>query len=148
MRRNFHCRKLYPTIKDINSCREALQGKDALDTDVLAYPATTVLVAEDGKDQVFMPVQVCYLMETLGYKDVSDVALASAMKQFVSILVWEGRKAGHGELLFLGNNEQTNAFALNNGFELIEYQVYRLRHEATQVLNGNDGGSHESNNKD
>jgi hypothetical protein len=123
-----HIRKLSVGFQDIQQCEDALRGKDGLDPDVLAYPATTILVAEDGQNSAYMPIQTCYVMETLGFKDgTPDLALASAMKQFVSILVWEARKNGIGEILFLGNNEQTNAFALNNSFEEVPYKVFRLK---------------------
>ncbi len=139
-----HVRKLKQSFTDIQNCQAALQGKPGLDADVLAYPATTILVAEDGKDTVFMPVQTAFLFETMGYKEgISDLALASAMKLFTQILVWEGRKAGHGELYFIGTNEETNQFALNNGFEEVKYRVFRLRHEATPMSTDKSEGSHE-----
>ena len=134
-RRNMHIRKLSAGFKDQEKCAKALTGRYATDDTFLNYPSTTVLVAEDGIDSVYMPVQTVYFMETMGYlKGTSNITLAKAMKQFVSILVWESRRAGHGELYFVGNKEETNTFAMNNGFEELPYKVFRLKHEATPVL--------------
>jgi hypothetical protein len=144
-----HIRKLTVGLKDIANCEAALKGKPGLDPEVLGYPATTILVAEDGVDTVYMPVQTCYVLETLGYEDgTKDFALAQAMKQFVSILVWEARKNGIGEVLFLGNNADTNTFALNNGFEELPYKCYRLRSSDPNREPIKGEGSHEDTHSD
>ena len=133
-RRNMHIRKLSAGFKDQEKCAKALTGRYATDDTFLNYPSTTILVAEDGKDSVYMPVQTVYLMETMGIPPgTPDIAIAKAMKQFVSILVWESRKVGQGEILFFGNNQQTIDFACNNNFEEMPFKIYRLRHEATPV---------------
>jgi hypothetical protein len=129
VRKNMHVRKINPhSMIETKAAELALQDKPGLDPLIFTYPATTILVAEDGTDKVFMPVQTCYIMETLGYKEgISNLSLAAAMKQFVSVLVWESGKSGFGELLFLGNNEETNKFAENNDFEELPYKCYRLK---------------------
>lgn len=149
MRHNFHVRRLnLHDMAEVKDCERALAGKPGLDAEVLAYPATVILVAEDGKDKIYLPVQTCFFMETLGYQDANDTALALAMKQFTSILVWEMGEKGTGEMYFLGNNEKTNAFALNNGFEEVPYKVFRLKRQRPQSLAISEGSHNEGNHKD
>lgn len=143
MRRNFHIRKLNRTdILEVADCAATLKDKSGLDPDVFTYPATAILVAEDGKDKVYQPVQTCFVLETLGYHEgISDQSLALAMKQFTSILMWEMSEKGIGETYFLGTNEETNTFALNNGYEEVTYKVFRLRRQRPQSP-ANSEGSH------
>ena len=149
MRRNFHIRRL--NIHDpleVKDCEQAFRDKHGLDPEVLTYPSTAILVAEDGKDKVYLPVQTCFVMETLGYHEaISNLSLALAMKQLTSILVWEMGEKGIGEMYFLGSNEETNSFALQNGFEEVPYKVLRLKRQRPQSSTKGEG-SHESNNAD
>ena len=129
MRRNMHVRKLNPhNMAEVKQCEDALQGKPHLDPEVFTYPATSILVAEDGVSRVFQPIQTCYMIETIGYDpSVPDLSLAFAMKQFTSIAVWEANNAGIGEIYYLGTNEGTNLLALNNGYEEVCCKVFRLK---------------------
>lgn len=125
---SMHVRKLSQGFTDIEKCAASFVGRHATDDKFLHYPATTVLVAEDGKDSVYMPVQTCLVPETIGYQEgISNISLAKAMQQLISVLVWEARRLGIGELIFYGNNQQTIDFACNNGFEEMPWKVYRLK---------------------
>lgn len=90
-------------------------------------PDMKVVVAENGKPLLFTPVQSCYVMGSLGYKDISNLQLASAMRQVVSTLVWESRREGRGDIYFVGGNEMSDKFAENNGFEEVTAPVFRMR---------------------
>lgn len=88
-------------------------------------PDMKVMVAENSKPLLFAPVQSCYVMGSLGYKDISNLQLASAMRQVVSTLVWESRREGRGDIYFVGGNEMSDSFARRNGFE--EVTAFRMR---------------------
>lgn len=91
------------------------------------YPETKIMVAENGRPLLFLPIQSCYVMGSLGYKEVSNLELASAMRQVVSTLVWESRAQGRGDIYFVGGHELSDQFAENNGFERVDKPVFRMR---------------------
>lgn len=106
-----------------------------LDPQVLTYPSTRILVAESDKPVMYLPVQVCYVLESLGpTKEASDLEIASALKQLTAILHYESEKAGQGEMLFLCGHKRTQEFAERHGWEKIDIPLYRWktdRREAT-----------------
>jgi hypothetical protein len=112
--------------KELEDMQEAFAGRNAEIGPV--YPESRIIVAEDGtKPVLFMPVQSCYFMGSLGYKEVNRLQLASAMRQITATLVWESRAAGRGEIFFIGGNEESDNFAAANDYELVKEPVYRLR---------------------
>lgn len=90
-------------------------------------PDMKVMVAENGKPLLFTPVQSCYVMGSLGYKDISNLQLASAMRQTTATLVWESRQQGRGDIYFVGGHEMSDSFARHNGFEEVAAPVFRMR---------------------
>lgn len=150
MRRNFHIRRLNPLdTEEVADCIRSLTGKAGFDPSILSYPNTVILVAEDGKDKVYQPVQTCYFLETLGYHEsISEHSLALAMKQFTSILMWEMAEKGIGEMYFLGSNDDTNAFALQNQFEEVNYKVFRLKRQRPQSSVNSEGSNADSHTDD
>lgn len=93
------------------------------------YPDTNFLVAESDEPLLFQPVQNCFVMGSLGYGAVTSLQLAQAMRQIVQILAWESRKLGRGDIYFVGGHPESDHFATQNGFELVDKPVYRLRLE-------------------
>lgn len=91
------------------------------------YPDTFFLVAENGEPLLFQPIQNCFVMGSLGYGAVTNLQLAQAMRQITQILAWESRKLGRGDIYFVGGHPESDRFAAQNGFELIDKPVYRLR---------------------
>lgn len=91
------------------------------------YPDTKIMVAENGKPLLFMPIQSCYVMGSLGYKGTSNLQLASAMRQITATLVWESRREGRGDIYFVGGHEMSDSFARHNGFEEVASPVFRMR---------------------
>lgn len=116
-------------IQEAQDSFNRLNEKNLLDPAVFSYPATAILRADiDGKKVVFIPVQNCCMLESLGIPQEATVAeVASGLKALVQVIVYEARQKGHGEIYFACKDEQTAAFAEHHGFVKIEVPMYRLR---------------------
>jgi hypothetical protein len=129
--RDIQIRVLKQTIEEADACANALSDKSAInlvDPAVLTYPATTTLVAASDKPKLFMPVQTCYVLESLGAAEgATDREIALSLKNMLAVVGWEARKAGHGEVYFLCSHEPTQQFAERHGFEKLNIPVFRMK---------------------
>lgn len=116
-------------VKHAQDAFNRVSDKNLLDPGVFAYPATAILRADiDGKKVVFIPVQNCCMLESLGIPQEATVAeVASGLKALVQVIVYEARQKGHGEIYFACKDEQTAAFAEHHGFERFDVPMYRLK---------------------
>jgi hypothetical protein len=103
--------------------------KNNIDWAVVNYPSTTLLKATDGDRNILhLPVQTVYLLESLGISpDASPLDVARALYAVMQVVRWESKKNGHGEIYFVGSDEQTNECAEKHGFEKLQLPVYRMR---------------------
>ena len=108
---------------------EKLAQRNNIDPDIFNYPCTVVLKASNGKPVMYMPFQTVFVLESLAINpEATNAENAIALKELLSIVEWEGRKAGHGELYFLCADEQTKAFAEHHGLEKVEgLTLYRRK---------------------
>lgn len=129
--RDIQIRTLRRTVEDEDKCARALDGKrdiNLIDSTVLAYPATVVLVAESDNPKLYMPVQTVFMLDSLGpTPEATDRDIASALKGMVNVLAWEARKAGHGEIYMPCSHERTSQFAERHGFERYNVPMFRMR---------------------
>lgn len=107
----------------------ANSARNDVDPNIFCYPATRVLKASNGKPLVYMPVQNVQMLESLGINPEANAAEVSlALKDLLQVIEWEGRKAGHGEILFLTSDKSTKRFAGNHGLEKVEgFTLFRRR---------------------
>lgn len=114
------------------SWAERKKDRNALDTSVFTYPATSSLCAYDDKKVViYLPVQTCSMLESSCINpETTGPELAEAWKHLLQIVHWDSLQSGKGEIYFLGSDEATNRFAEHYGFEKVEMPVYRLRVKA------------------
>lgn len=99
------------------------------DRRVLEYPTTFTLAAFDSDGTIaFLPVQQPFCMEAVAFRPgISDSQKALAMKELTHLLIATCHAKGAGEIIFLGTNEGTNAFAEHQGFHELPWRVYRVR---------------------
>lgn len=129
--KDIQIRKMLPTIDESDACAKALSENSALnrvDPKVLTYPATTVLVAASDRPKLFMPVQTCYVLESLGATEhATEREIALSLKNMLAIVGWEARRSGHGEIYFQASEPKIANFAKRHGFEEIDIPVLRMR---------------------
>ncbi len=117
--------------QDVARCEQAFVRANALlEDECFSWPGTSVMVAEKhGKPILYQPVFTNYVLGSLGPGELGALAtdLASAQHQIVASVVYESRKAGYGEVLFMGGNARTEAFALRHDFEPTKYPMFRMR---------------------
>lgn len=106
-----------------------IADKNLIDPKVLEYPATETIVAEkEGREIVYLPVQVCYVLESLGIApDASVTEIAGALDKLISASVFAARSSGHGEIYWLCSDESTCKFAERHGAEKVNIPVYRVK---------------------
>ena len=121
-------RQIPSEVEKAQESLNSVRGISFLDPETLTYPVTRILVAENGKPVMFLPVQTCYVLESLGpTKEASDMEIASALKQLTAILHYESSKAGHGEMLFFCGHPATQNFAEKHGWERVDIPIYRWK---------------------
>jgi hypothetical protein len=129
--RDIQIRPLLQTIEDGDACAKALSEKSAInlvDPAVLSYPATTVLVAASDQPKLFMPVQTCYVLESLGATEhATEREIALSLKNLLTVVGWEARQAGHGEVYFACSHAETSKFAERHGFERYNVPMFRMK---------------------
>jgi hypothetical protein len=99
------------------------------DPAVAAYPSSINLCAysQDGII-LFAPVQQPFFMDALAFSPTSGhIDRAVAMKEVVQALVTQAHIKGIGEIYFYCKEPSTQAFAEKNGFEKINFPLYRMR---------------------
>lgn len=107
--------------------------KNNLDPDMLAYPATTVLVADGGDGKypwLMMPVHPAFIMDSLAPNPSASMAqVGLALRKMTEIVKWEGRKAGHGEVWFVASEESVADFAEKHErfVEVKQARVFKLK---------------------
>lgn len=112
-----------------------LSHRNNIDTDIFNYPATEILKASNGKGILYMPFQKTYMLESLAFNPESTNAeKAIALREMFSVIAWEARNKGIGEIYFLCSDEETKTFVKHHGFEAITastderpMQLFRLK---------------------
>jgi len=98
------------------------------DPDVLSYPQTTVLCAEDEQPEMFMPVQLAVVLESLAPRpDATPLKRAAAIRRLVFTVAELAKKIGVGELYFVSKDQDIIDMALRHGFEKAPGTVLRLK---------------------
>lgn len=115
-------------VTKAQSSFESVRPISFLDPKVFEYPTTRVLVAENSHPVMYLPVQTCYVLESLGpTEEATDLEIASSLKQLTAILHYESARNGQGEMLFFCGHEATQAFAQKHGWERVNIPIYRWR---------------------
>lgn len=88
------------------------------DSKIFTYPTLTTLKAvKDDKTLMFMPFQICYVLESLAIcKESSELEVAAALSDLIKVIRWEAHCKGIKELLFICKEHSTIAFATKHGF--------------------------------
>jgi len=115
--------------RDIPKFAEWAGQNPHFDNNVLTYPTTSTLCAYDSDGAMaFMPAQQPLCMEAISFRPgISDNQKALAMKELTHLLIAMCHAKGAGEVIFLGSNEQTNAYAEKQGFKELPWKLYRAR---------------------
>src|SRR5512146_1079369 len=136
--RHIFARPVSPTdepeqkAKDVVQCATwmaRLADKNLVDPQVMAYPATTIICAErDNRQLLYVPVQQCSVMESLGLSpEASELDIAGGLQAVTKAVRWEAYKAGQREIMFLCRDEQTIKFAEHHGFEKVDIPLFRMK---------------------
>ena len=106
----------------------ANSDKNNFDLDSMKYPSTMILCAENGQPKVFMPMQACFFIDSLG----PDPAIGNreqvlALAELLQAAKNLARNMQVGEIYFIGSDPEVNKQAELRGFERIGLPVYRLK---------------------
>lgn len=112
-----------------------LSHRNNIDTRIFEYPATETLKASNGKGLLYMPFQKTYMLESLAFNpEATNTEKALALREMFSVIAWEARNKGIGEVYFLCADRETKAFVEHHGFEAMtacteenQMQLYRLK---------------------
>lgn len=97
--------------------------------EVIRYPATLVYKAErNDRPILYQCFQNVVMVDALGVApDASPLDIAAGLQEVVKAAIWEGRKAGHGQIFMRCSKQETEEFARKHGFEESAYPVYRMK---------------------
>lgn len=122
-------------IPEMGDWMSKLSHRNNIDTEIFSYPATETLKASNGKGILYMPFQKTYMLESLAFNpDSTNADKAMALREMFSIIAWEARNKGIGEIYFLCADEETKRFVKHHGFEAMTacteerpMQLFRLK---------------------
>jgi len=114
---------------DIEKFVEWCGQNPSFDRRVLEYKTTSTFCAYDSDGVLaFMPMQQPLCMEAMSFRPgITDSQKAIAMKELTHLLIATCHAKGAGEVIFLGSNEHTNAYAVRQGFSELPWKLYRVR---------------------
>jgi len=115
--------------RDIPKFVEWSGQNPSFDIRVLEYATTSTLCAYDSDGVIaFMPMQQPLCMEAISFRPgINESQKALAMKELTHLLISTAHAKGAGEVIFLGSNERTNAYAVRQGFKELPWKLYRAR---------------------
>jgi len=94
-----------------------LRNKDnsGLEPDMLSYPATRILYAEDPYDRhpwLFVPVHPIYVMDSIAPNpEATGAQIGMALRKVTEIVKWQSAQAGHGQVYFIPSEQNIYDFA-------------------------------------
>lgn len=99
------------------------------DPQVALYPSSSTWCAYDSEGPVaYQTLQQPLMLESLAPRPGADkFKIASALKELTQNAITFAHSKGVGEIYFLGSDEDTDKFAVQQIFEELPYKVYRLR---------------------
>ena len=113
---------------EVGRWRRANGGTNGYGAEVLRYPCTLVLKVSNGSTMGYLPIQNAMFMESLGLRDtLSPVERAMATMNLAGAALRLAAAAGMRESYMLVTDEVTAKAAMKAGFELLPYQVLRLK---------------------
>jgi hypothetical protein len=108
--------------------------KNLFDPNVLSYKSTMTLCAENGKPSFFIPVQLCFFLESIGKRpDIRKREMAYSLVKFLESIRKIAKEWGIGEAYFFCKDESINEQAAHFGFESVMqdkekgWQLFRMR---------------------
>lgn len=112
-----------------------LSHRNNIDTEIFSYPATKTFKAGNGNPLLYMPIQNTVMLESLAFNpEATNAEKATALREMFSVVSWEARNAGIGEIYFLCADQETKTFVEHHGFEAMtacteekSLQLYRLK---------------------
>jgi xanthine dehydrogenase iron-sulfur cluster and FAD-binding subunit A len=107
---------------------EANKERSHFDAQTLAYPLTEVICAENGKTQLYMPVQLAAVLEAMAPNpEATEMEKAKALYLSIYAIFEQVRKQGVREIYFIGTDPQVVKLAERVGFEEVPWPVYRKK---------------------
>ena len=111
-----------------------LSHRNNIDTAIFNYPATETLKASNGKGLLYMPFQKTFMLESLAFNpEATNTEKALALREIMSVVTWEARNKGIGEIYFLCSDLETQTFVEHHGFEPMTPEAHKMPKAKGQV---------------
>jgi hypothetical protein len=108
--------------------------KNLFDPSVLSYQSTMTLCAENGQPNFFIPVQLCFFLESIGKRpDIRKREMAYSLVKFLKSIREMAKAWGIGETYFFCKDATINEQAAHFGFESVMqdkekgWELFRMR---------------------
>lgn len=108
--------------------------KNLFDPSIFGYKSTMTLCAENGQPSFFMPVQLCFFLESIGKRPgIRKRELVYGLVKFLESIRRAAIEWGIGEAYFFCKDETINEQAEHFGFESVMHdkekgwQLFRMR---------------------
>lgn len=107
---------------------KAAQEINLFDPNVMTYPTTRTLVAHNGENLLYMPVQNVLMMESLAPKPgIAPIDEAVALREITKTVAFMASQQGIREQYFLCKDERVVKFGSAHGYEVLPFKVLRMK---------------------
>lgn len=108
--------------------------ENLFDPSVLGYPSTMTLCVENGQPQFFIPMQMCFFLESIGKRPgIRKREMAVALVEMIESVRRMAKEMKVAEIYFFCRDSSINGQATHFGFELIcedkerQVSLFRMR---------------------